>query len=116
LKLSQHGVGYKSVVKAAGINKGIVQRIRSGKRERIRQSTERKILAVDRYAGQGGSIISANSTWRKITKLLDEGFTKSSLALRLGYKTPAIQLRHDFITVRNAQKVSRLYRILMVGG
>jgi hypothetical protein len=90
--------------------------VRSGTRERIRESTERKILCVGDSAARAATVIPAGPTWKKIAELLEEGFTKSSLSERLGYKNRAIQFDRDVITARNARKVDRLYRTLMVGG
>lgn len=116
LKLAERGIGYKSVAKDARVARVIVFEIRNGTRERIRESTERKILLVGDSAAQAATVIAAGPTWKKIAVLLEEGFTKSSLAERLGYKSRAIQFDRDVITARNARKVDRLYRTLMVGG
>lgn len=116
LKLAERGIGYKSVAKNARVARTIVFEIRSGTRERIRESTERKILSVGDSAARAATVIPAGPTWKKIAELLEEGFTKSSLAERLGYKSPAIQFDRDVITAKNARKVDRLYRMLMVGG
>ncbi len=104
------------MAKDARVGNSIVFEIRRGTRTRIRQSTERRILCVGDSAAQAATVISAEPTWKKVRVLLSEGFTKSSLALRLGYKKPAIQFDRDVITARNARKVDRLYRTLMVGG
>lgn len=55
-------------------------------------------------------------TWRQINKLLREGFTKKTLAERLGFKNGAIQFNCETILKRNARRVDKLYRMLMVGG
>jgi hypothetical protein len=115
-KLGERGIGYKSVARDARVGKSIVFEIRSGKRQRIRESTERRILAVDDSAARAGTVIAAAPTWRKIEHLLREGFTKRSLAQRLGYRNGSIQFDRDTITARNARKVGALYRTLMVGG
>lgn len=114
-KLAERGIGYKSVARDARVGKSIVFEIRSGERQRIRASTERKILYVGDSAAQAATVIPATATWKKIAKLLEEGFTKGSLAERLGYKNRAIQFDRDVITARNARKVDRLYRTLMAG-
>ena len=80
LKLSKAGVGYKSVADAASVAHTVVAEIRAGRRLRIRQRTERSILAVTKTAYAGVALIDADPTWKKINTLLDEGFTKSELA------------------------------------
>lgn len=83
--------------------------IRSGKKKRIRRRTEARILAVTAEAVAGGALVPAGPTWRRINRLLEEGFTRAEIARRLGYKRPALQLRKDFVTAKNAAAVERLY-------
>lgn len=116
LKLAERGIGYKSVAKDARVAKSIAFEIRNGTRERIRESTERRILCVGDSAARPATVIAAGPTWKKIAVLLEEGFTKGTLAARLGYKNGAIQFDREVITARNARRVDRLYRTLMVGG
>lgn len=115
LKLSDRGIGYKSVAKAARVAKSIVLEIRTGARPRIRKSTERRILEVDESAARSATVIPAGATWKKIAWLLSEGFTKKTLSERLGYKNGSLQFDRDVITARNARKIGRLYRTLRVG-
>jgi hypothetical protein len=114
-RLSTLGVGYKTVADAASVARSIVMKIRSGERERIRQRTERSILGVNRKAYAGGALIDADPTWRKINKLLEEGFTKAELACRFGLKTRALQFKHFEVTAKTAARVDRFYRITMAG-
>src|SRR5579863_9103837 len=81
----EHGVGYKSVARDARMAKSTVLAIRTGSHSRIFASTERKILAVTESAAQAHTAIPIASTLKKIEWLLSEGFTKRSLADRLGY-------------------------------
>jgi hypothetical protein len=115
LKLAERGIGYKSVAKDARVAKMIVFEIRNGTRTRIRESTERRILFVGESAARSATVIDARPTWKKIAWLLSEGFTKRSLAERLGYTNGALQFDQDTILARNARKVDRLYRTLRVG-
>lgn len=59
-----------------------------------------------------GALIPAKKTWKLIDKLLEEGYTKEQLAQRLGYNKEKLQFGKEFITVRNAYRVERLYRQL----
>lgn len=112
--LGRNGIGYKTVSDASGVASSIVFSILSGRRKRIRASTERRILSVDHFARADHSLVSANRTSRLIGSLLLEGYTKTFLARALGSKakTPALQLKGDFVTAKNAAKVERLYRRL----
>lgn len=110
LMLSRAGVGYKTVGLVAGISKTVMFKIRAGQQRQVRALTEKRILAVSREAARGSSLVPAGETWRKIRWLLDEGFTKGGIALRLGAKRPALQLNRNVVTATNAKKVEALYR------
>jgi hypothetical protein len=87
--------------------------IRSGAKRRIRARSSRRILAVDRNAVAGAGLVDARGTWQKIKQLLEEGFTKGGIAVRLGCKMRALQIRDDFIWARTAMRVDRLYNSVM---
>lgn len=110
-QLSRQGIGYKAVAAAASVATSVVGRIRSGDRTRIRASTERRILAVDRAAVSDGSMVAAGPTWERIRWLLSEGFTRGAIAQRaLGNKRAALQLRRRRIRAVTAMKIERFYR------
>ena len=113
LKLSRLGIGRRAIRSASDVADTVLQQIRNGKRTQIRARTERKILAVTKSCASDHALVPATRTWRQIGALLEEGFTKRELARRLGYASPALQFRRDFITVRNAARVDALYRRLM---
>lgn len=114
-KLSRRGVGRRAVADAAGVPPSTLRAIRVGEKTKIRKRTEARILAVDAGARSGGSLVPAGPTWRRIERLLAEGFTKTELARRLGStaKTPSLQIRKDFVTARTAADVERLYNRVM---
>jgi hypothetical protein len=58
-------------------------------------------------------LVDADPTWKKIAELQVEGFTKSELARRLGYRTPALQFKHSEVLASTASKVERFYRQIM---
>lgn len=115
LRLSRQGVGYKSAAAAADVGKTTVFRVLNGTKTRLRAMSAKRILAVDREAVADHALIPAGPTWRLVHELLEEGFTKTELARRLGSrsKTPSLQLRRDVITAANASKVERLYSQVM---
>ena len=115
-KLSKAGIGYKSVADAASVAHTVVAEIRAGRKLRIRQRTERRILAITKDAYAAGALIDADPTWKQIDTLLEEGFTKSELARRLGFKSKAIQFSHFEVTGKTASRVDRFYRAIMLGG
>jgi hypothetical protein len=115
LKLSKLGIGRRAVAAASDISGSILLQIRSGRRKNIRASTERRILSVDSKAVSGGALIPAAPTWRLLNKLLERGYTKAQLAIWMGFKTPALQIKRDVITAETAVKVERLYRLIEAG-
>ena len=114
-ELSQQGVGYKSVADAAGISESVMDKIRSGKRKRIRAKTAKKILEVDAGAVADHGLVDAKETQQLLKEMLKAGYTRTDLAERLGSeaKTPALQLKKDKVTAKNAQKVRKLYKEIM---
>lgn len=113
LHLSEQGVGRSAVSAASDVSRSIISEIRSGSRKRIRARTERSILAVTIDMASDHALIDATPTWRLINALLDEGYTKTELARRLGHKTHALQIGKDQVTARVAATVKRLYERLM---
>jgi hypothetical protein len=111
-KLSRAGVGQWSVVAATDIARSMIREIKNGDRLRIRARTERKILSVGLDQRADRSFVPARKALRLIRQLVDEGFTKSALAAKLGYKTRAIQLKKGLITARNEKRVVALHRKL----
>lgn len=111
-QLHRAGVGSRSVTAATDVSRSILQEIRAGSRPRIRARTERKILGVTRAQRGDASRVPAGKTWSLIRALIDEGYTKSALARELGYTTPAIQFRKDFVLARSEARVVALHRRL----
>lgn len=62
-----------------------------------------------------GATMSAVETHRLIAKLLIERFTRGQIARAIGLKRPILEFHTDVITVRNALKVRRLYRLRVLG-
>ena len=95
----------------------MVSRILWGGKRFLRVPTEAAILSVHREALADRALVPAGPTWEKIKRLLDDGYTKTQIAKWLGSraKTPALQLRQDFITAKSASAVDRLCRKLDAG-
>lgn len=111
--LSKNGVGRRSVAAACDVADTVLMRVLNGTKQRIQARTEKRILAVDLEARADYGKVSAKRVWRLIDEMLDEGFSKAELARRLGYASPAIQLRRDRVTARNERRVEKLYRQTM---
>lgn len=111
-KLARAGVGYRMIAQVTDVARTVVFGIKMGTRVRARARTIRKILAVTAQQRGDATCVSAKHTWMLIGQLLEEGYTKTSLAQQLGY-TRALQLNKDRVTAKNAAKVQRLYTRLM---
>lgn len=112
LSLRKHGVGRRTVKACTDLGDSILQKIVSGEKQRIRARTARLILQVDKTMAADHALISAKRSQRLITLLLEEDYSESYLADRLGYKTGRLQFTADKITVRNAARIERLYKEL----
>jgi hypothetical protein len=113
LKLSENGIGYKTLADAAGVGKTIVQEVRLGQRKRIREETERRILSVDETALPESAKIDAAPTWQLINDLVAQGYAKSQIAKWLGSKSPGLQIgKRGVVCASTALAVEKLYRRL----
>jgi len=115
--LSEKGIGYKVVADAAGVASSIVSKMLWGGKKKIRKDTQAKILSVDEQAAADHSRIPAGPTWQLLESLIEEGYTKTQIAKWLGSnaKTPALQIRKDYITAKKALDVERLIAKLAAG-
>lgn len=107
-RLSRQGVGKRIVHAVSDVSVTVLQDIRLGRKTRIRARTERRILAVTQSVRGDAVRVPAGPTWERIGWLLEEGFTKSRIALELGRKTPALQINKQSVTVRTAARVQAL--------
>lgn len=110
--LSGDGVGRRTVGDVAGVSDSVLTEIIAGRKTRIRARTERAILVVTVAAAADRALIDAGPTWVLLDELIADGYSKSAIAAALGYKTRALQLNRNQVTVRNAYEVERLYEQL----
>lgn len=108
-------VGSRQVVDAAGVGRTIIEKIINGKKTQCRARTERRILGVTTGAIADHAVVSARKTWTMLDRLLRDGFTKSELARRLGYKTPALQIKRTFCLAVTELRVRKFYNIIYAG-
>ena len=116
--LSRQGIGYKSVAASADVSRSVLAAILAGTKHQLRAQSARRILEIDRGAVADHALVAAGPTWRRLSRLLSEGFTQRELARRLGStaKTPALQFKGRYILAKTAARVERFYSIVMVGG
>ena len=112
--LSAQGVGRRSVGAACDVADTVLADIISGRKTNIRASTERAILKVTQAAAGDGARVPGKATWKMLDQLIADGYTRAYLAAKLGSKAkvPALQLKRDFVTVRSAYLVERLFEKL----
>ncbi len=115
-RLSALGIGKRTVADASRVAVSTIQMIRSGERAQIRAATERGILLVDRSCAADKTKVPAGLTWRRLRRLMAEGYPKSRIALMLGMKTPALQIGRERVTVRMAHRVARVYDMCILRG
>lgn len=114
LKLSKKGIGRRTIQDVSGVGDTTLQRIRNGSKQKIRKKTEQAILAVTADVPNDATVVGEAGAMRKIELLLAEGWTRTFLAHRLGYKTHALQFKRGRrMTARNVLRIERLYRELM---
>jgi DNA-binding CsgD family transcriptional regulator len=114
-KLSRLGVGRRAVAAASGVAASLLMEIRAGRRIHVRARTERRVLAVTKAQASDHALVPAGHTWRLIEHLVEEGYTYTEIARRLGYRTPKLQFKKKRITVRAAYAVQRLHDKLTGG-
>lgn len=115
LQLSKLCIGRRAVRAATDIAESILQQIAQGKRLRIRQETERRILAVDRSARSDHSLVDAAPSWKILDELIERGYSKAQIARWLGKKTANLQLSRRKILACQAGQVQRLYAKVQTG-
>lgn len=110
-KLSEQGVGYKSVGEAADVGKTVLFRVMTGEKTRIRAQAAKRVLQVDAQAVADWGLVPAGETRKLLEELEGEFLTKGRLALELGYQTPALQIgNREHVRARTAHRVRKLYR------
>ncbi len=109
-ELSAAGVGYKAAGIACDVGHTVIAEIISGRKRKIRQSTETRILSVTGEAIADHALVDAAPTWALLEELIARGFTRAELARRLGFTTLALQFRRGKVLARTALAVERLYR------
>jgi|CXWL01.1.fsa_nt_gi hypothetical protein len=108
-KLAKLSLGYKAVSAVTDIPETTIRNIRLGRQTHLRAKSERRILNVTVDMRSDGALVSAQSTWRCVSRLISAGYTKCRLAKLFGYRSGEIKFGKQFITVRRAERFRRLY-------
>ena len=110
LHLSAEGVGARSVHDVSDVALTVLRDVKAGRQKLIRARQAKHILAVDSSCKANSAITGARDTWRLVRWLVKQGYSKAELARRLGYKSPALQLRKQYVLVKTAGRIQRLHR------
>lgn len=109
-ELSAHGVGFKTAADAAKVAPSIVGKIVGGQRRKIREQTERRLLAVTTDTAADGGCVDGASTWVLIDELLASGYSRARIASEIaGRPLKALQMKRERVTVRNAGRARQVY-------
>ena len=110
MALSSQNIGRRAVAAACDVSETVLVDIRSGAKTQIRKETETRILGVDEKSMADHALVPAKETWRLIKILLRQyHYTRGEIALELGYKTPALQIKKKFVLAATAQHVRLMY-------
>ena len=114
--LSDCGVGQHAVADATGITPAHVVRIKTGRVDKVRVSTEARILAVHLGNARRYAPVRNLRVFAMVDELKAHGWTERELARRLGYAgTSGLQLnrRTMRVTPAKAERIAALHRELM---
>ena len=116
--LAATGVGRRRVAALTGMSQSVLGRIRSGSISRVRRTTEATILAVKPDQRAGAALVEAGPTWHLIEELLAAGVTRKRIgqAVTGNPGALALQLRHDYVLQRSAERVAALHLDVVLGG
>ena len=109
-RLSEQGIGYRTIADAAQCSVAVVQRAKRSDARWLRQSIRDRLLAVDEGCAADSALVDARPTLKLIRELLSWGYTRGAIALRLGCRHLALQLRGRRVEARTAQRIARIHR------
>ena len=110
LHLSARGVGARTVHSVSDVALTVLRDVKACRQKKIRARQSKRILAVDSSCKADHAVISARDTWRLVRWMVRRGYPKAELARRLGYKSPALQLRKRYVLAKTASRIQRLHR------
>lgn len=110
LWLRSFGCGLRTVATMTGIGRTALQQIASGETKRVHTDTANRILCMFRDTRNNAMIVDADNTWKRITWLQKQGWSKARIASELGYQSRGLQISPDRIRRRTEKRVEDLVR------
>lgn len=105
--LLARGVSVRAVARAADLNRKTITDLEDGTLDRCRPETIAAVLRLTfdqaLEAALPGDRIPAGPTWHLLNPIISRGWPKAWIAREIGCGTASLQLREDFVTVRNAR-------------
>jgi hypothetical protein len=117
LELSRQNIGRRAVSDATDIPDVALYRIIKGESDRIRRSQAERIMAVDASVIADHALVPATETRRLLREIIRLGFTRTSVAARLGStaKVPTLQYTRGAVLAITERRVRRLHAELLSG-
>lgn len=112
--LSAEGIGTRAVHECTDIARHILVEIATGRRRRIRRSTQQRILKVTADAVADGARVNPELAQMQIEELMQEGdFSAAELARRLGISEKLYPMKSRKMRASTVAKINRFYRQIM---
>ena len=89
--MEEKGMSLNHITTLAGISSGSMAEIKNGKRNRIRESTEQKILGVTKASGFPQGFVKSWPYTRRIQALLAIGWSANELAEEFGMSLASLR-------------------------
>lgn len=104
------GMGRRMMARRAGVSPTVVARLlgldSSRPARRVHPETARRLLALTMSDAQ---LVGAEETWRLVDEMVGAGVRRYQIARALGQRGPGLQLGHERITHRNADRVRAIH-------
>jgi hypothetical protein len=91
--LARAGVGRRSVEDIAGVPASTLHEIKLGRKTQIRARTERRIFNVTTKAMNDARLVPGGPTWKRLRRLLAEGFSRAWRAPREMHAMRLLRIR-----------------------
>lgn len=108
-RLRAQGVGLRAVHEAVDVSRTVLQEVASGRKRKIRASTEAAILRVDAGARLLASNVDAARTKLLLADLRRRGHTARALSIMLGHRCGRLPKVGAKVLARTAAKVETLH-------